>query len=418
MTTIDSVPMLLSVLRRVQLFAPEQVDEVERELGPSYSDPYDLAEYLVQIEWLTAFQFRMLFEGRWEELNVGPYVILDQLGEGGVSQVYKAWDTLKGRMVALKVLRQNLASRSDALRQFQRELETVTKLHHPNIIRTFDAQQTGAVHYFAMEFVEGLDLQRYVETCGPLPVDLACELARQTAHGLQHAHQLGLVHRDIKPANLIVVHPPVVGKWLESLGNQVPRRGPDPVVKILDWGLARLLRPPGETPTDVPTLPRTSDSLQAEKGLLIGTADYIAPEQARDATLVDTRADIYSLGCVLYFLLAGRPPFTSPVLMQKLLQHQEEPPTPIQQLRPEVPDDLAATLHRMLAKKPEERFQIPLLVVAALRRCSTLLPASGALRPPSSLSLSRPGSELNLSRPSSSLTITRPSSSGEFRRPH
>src|SRR5262249_29589964 len=153
-------------------------------------------------EWLTAFQLQTLLEGRWDDLNLGPYTLLDRLGEGGVSQVFKAWDTSKGRIVALKVLRQDLAAHSDAARQFQRELEVVTRLNHQNIIKTFDAHQLGTVHCFAMEFIEGMDLKRFVEASGPLPVEQACDFIRQVGQGLQHAHQLGLVHRDIKPANL------------------------------------------------------------------------------------------------------------------------------------------------------------------------------------------------------------------------
>ncbi len=414
--SIDSVPTLLSVLRRVQLFAAEQVDEVERELGPLYHHPYELGEYLVQIEWLTAFQLEALFEGRWEELNVGPYTILDQLGEGGVSQVYKAWDTNKGRIVALKVLRQSLTSNSDAVRQFQRELEAVTRLNHPNIIKTFDANQVGAIHYFAMEFVEGMDLHRFVEACGPLPVEQACEFMRQVGTGLQHAHQMGLVHRDIKPANLFLLHPPVQGRWLESLGGVLPpRRGPDPVVKILDWGLARLMRAPGDTDPD-------QDSpahLEAEKGMLIGTADYIAPEQARDASLVDTRADIYSLGCSFYFLLTGQPPFPTGSLMQKLMQHQKEAPLPVQKYRPDVPDEIVAVLDKMLAKAPEDRYQIPLLAIAALRRFTASGSSTNILRPPglSGNGTARPGSSLNLTRPGSSLNVSRPASSTNLSRP-
>jgi serine/threonine-protein kinase len=366
--SIRNLDTLFAILRRVQLLEPEQVDEVERELGPHFTEPLALAEYLAEIDWLTPYQVKMLFSDHWDHLVVGPYQVLDRLGEGGVSEVFKAWDTLRGRLVALKVLRQNLASKDDALRQFKRELQAVTRLSHPNIIKTFDAHQVGALHYFAMEFVEGRDLERHVGDGAPLPLDHACDCIRQVAGGLQHAHQSGLVHRDIKPANLFLITPP------SSAGPPGGRR-PDPVVKILDWGLARLQAGPGET--------ISAQGLAAEKASLIGTADYIAPEQARDATVVDTRADIYSLGCTLYFLLAGHPPFPGPSLMQKILQHQEAEPEPIRQLRPDVPEEVAGVLQRMLAKKPEDRFQIPLLVVAALRRfCPGSATANGSLQRP------------------------------------
>jgi serine/threonine-protein kinase len=350
--SINSIATLLTVLRRVQLLAPEQVEEVERELGPHFDEPLALAEYLAEIDWLTPHQVKMLFTDHWDQLVVGPYHVLDRLGEGGISEVFKAWDTLKGRIVALKVLRQNLTSQADAVRQFQRELRAVTRLNHPNVIKTFDANQVGALHYFAMEFVEGMDLGRFVQRAGPLAVEEACEYVRQVAQGLQHAHQLGLVHRDIKPPNLFLIHPP------QSDGNGAARR-PDAVVKILDWGLARIHPVPGEG---------SAHGTLREKGALIGTADYIAPEQARDASLVDTRADVYSLGCTFYYLLTGRPPFPGPALMQKLMQHQVSEPEPLRQRRPDVPEELAGIVQRMMAKRPEDRFQIPLLVVAALRR--------------------------------------------------
>ena len=203
---IDRCDKLLSALRSLQLLSPQQVDEVERELLPHYPDPFDLSQYLVEIDWLTAYQRRLLFEGRWNELAVGPYQILDRLGEGGVSEVFKAWDTVRGRMVALKVLRQHLAGRPEAVQELQHERQAVMHLIHPNIIKTYDAAQVDGLHYFAMEYVEGMDLHQYVQRHGPLAVEQACDYVRQTATGLQHAHQAGLVHRDVKPANLFLLH--------------------------------------------------------------------------------------------------------------------------------------------------------------------------------------------------------------------
>jgi len=421
---IDSIESFLSVLRRLQLLAPEQVDEIARELGPGCHDPRDLAEYLVRIEWLTSFQRNLLFEGKWDALTLAHYQLLDRLGEGGVSEVFKAWDTYKGRVVALKVLRRDLASQQEGVRQFERELRVVTRLSHPNVVRTFDAHQIDGVHCFAMEFVEGIDLHRYVTTNGPLPVEQASEFARQTAAGLQHCHQMGLVHRDIKPANLFLVNPPV--------GNRGPagpaaRRAPDPVVKILDWGLARMLPRNGEPESHV------GDPSDVEKGTLIGTADWVAPEQARDPRLVDTRADIYSLGCTLYFLLTGKPPFEGASLMQKLMSHQEAEAKPLRELRPDVPEDMAALIQKMMAKKPEDRLQIPLLVVAPLRRlCTSAIGTTGSLIRPTGMQPKpttlpalglptpepiKPSSSAVLNRPASSDSLKRPASSDSLRRP-
>jgi serine/threonine protein kinase len=354
---IASVETFLAILQRMQVLTPQEAQDVARELGPHFSSSQELAHYLVKINWLTAYQVRLLFSDRWEELTIGPYLILDRLGEGGVSEVFKAWDTAKGRIVALKVLHQHLTNHSAAVRELLHEQQAVLRLSHPNIIRTFDANHVRDVSYFAMEFVEGLDLERYVRRCGPLPVRESCEYARQVAQGLQHAHQLGLVHRDIKPANLFLAIPGGIGE-----GEEISARGTaDGVVKILDWGLARV-RPDAEGASD----PAGTD-LDAEKGILIGTADYVAPEQARDPCLVDIRADIYSLGCVLYFLLTGQPPFRGGSLMQKLLQHQEAERPNLREVRSDVPEELAAVVQRMMARRPEDRYAIPLLAGAALR---------------------------------------------------
>jgi serine/threonine-protein kinase len=393
--SIDSAENLLAILQRMQVLTPEEAGEVARELLPHYSDPVDLAHYLKEIEWLTEHQVRLLFTERWDELAIGPYVVLDRLGEGGVSEVFKAWDTLRGRTVALKVLRQHLTDRSSAVREFQRELQTVTRLCHPNIVKTFDANQVGALHYFAMEHIEGQDLDRYVRTSGPLPFLQACEYIRQVAQGLQHAHQMGMVHRDIKPANLFVVNPPS-----PSAGASPPRRGSDSLVKILDWGLARL-RPDAGTSDDLSNI-----DLDAEKGMLIGTADYIAPEQARDPCLVDIRADIYSLGCTFYFLLSGQPPFAGPSLMQKLLQHQEAERPRVQDARPDVPEAVDLVVQRMMASRPEDRYAIPLLVAGALRPFAQ--GGSGSLRLPASANgTARSGSSLapGPSKPPTSVSL-------------
>lgn len=393
---IDSNATLLAVLRRLGLFSPEQVEEVTRELIPAYPNPADLGEYLVSIDWLTPYQLQLLLAGGWNELTIGPYQVLDRLGEGGVSEVFKAWDTNRGRIVALKVLRQDVGDAADIARQFHREREALTRLNHPNVIKTYDAGQVGSAHYFAMEFVEGMDLAKYVEVAGPLPVEEACDYIRQVAQGLQHAHQLKLVHRDIKPANLFLLHPPL------GLTPALARRAPEPVVKVLDWGLARCLRDPDDS---IHPDPAATDS---EKGRLIGTAEYIAPEQARDATLVDIRADIYSLGCTFYYLLTGQPPFRGRRLIHVLQAHQEEEPPSIRALRPDVPEELDRMCRKMLEKVPEYRYQIPLLLVAPLRRYA----ASALARLSAQGTSGRPASASVLSRPGSSPTLPMPSAPG------
>jgi serine/threonine-protein kinase len=420
--SLDSIDTLLAILRRTGLFGNEQISEIQRELVPFYTDPVSLGEYLVEIDWLTAYQLQRILSNRWDELTIGTYQILDRLGEGGISEVFKAWDTVKGRTVALKVLRQHLAKKKDIVRQLQREMHLITRFSHPNIIKTFDARSDGGVHYFAMEYIEGMDLDKYVRQIGILNYDQACDYLRQAATGLQHAHQSALVHRDIKPANLFLLHPP-----MPQAAGAPPKRGPDPVVKVLDWGLARCLK---DGPDDEPTTPVTDSEFAAEKGALVGTADYIAPEQSRDPTLVDIRADIYSLGCTLYFMLTGHPPFAGS-LMQKILHHQESPPPSVRAERPDVPEELDLYLQKMMAKKPEDRPQIPLLVITQLRKfCPTGIRPTGShngtiyrpgssanINTPSSANLPRPGSSLNISRPSTSSSLQRPGTTTNLPRP-
>lgn len=368
---LDSNETLLNVLGRTGLFSPEQVEEVFRELTPYYRSPESLGRYLVEIEWLTAYQFELLQTGQWRELTLGDYQILDRLGEGGVSEVFKAWDTIEGRFVALKVLKQDVDDQDEVVRQFYREVHALSRLNHTNIIKLYAAYQDER-EYFAMEFVEGMDLDRLIAQVGPLPVDQACDYVRQAAQGLQAAHQVGLVHRDIKPANLFVIHPPI-----PSCNGHLGRRGPDPVVKIIDWGLARF-----EPQSDPGNANDAITPLDADRSSLIGTADYIAPEQASDPTLVDIRADIYSLGCTLFYLLTGQPPFQGTTLMQKLMQHQTAEPPSLKQFRLDIPDELDALVLRMLAKNPQDRPQIPLLVLTPLRKfCLPQPGSSGTIRP-------------------------------------
>jgi serine/threonine protein kinase len=203
--------------------------------------------------------------------------------------------------------------------------------------------------------------------------------------GLQHAHQLGLVHRDIKPANLFLILPP---GHPQATAGSTWKRPQDPVIKILDWGLARLAQ--GAEDADA--------TARSEEGMLIGTADYLAPEQAQDPRVVDIRADIYSLGCTFYYLLAGQPPFPGTSLMQKILQHQQAEPTPLRTLRPDVPEELAAIIQKMMAKAPESRFQIPLAVGVPLRKfCDVKSPPAGSglvRRPPASALARQPNSSM------------------------
>jgi hypothetical protein len=238
------------------------------------------------------------------------------------------------RVVALKVISRSLTDRPELAARFRQEVKAAARLSHPNIVTAHDAEQAGDLHFLVMEYVEGQGLDRLVEGQGPLPVAQACDYVRQASLGLQHAFERGMVHRDIKPHNLMLT--------------------PEGQVKVLDFGLARFAsesRPPGGL---------------TEAGQVVGTPDYMAPEQALDARQADVRADIYSLGCTLYHLLTGRVPFPDGTAFQKLLAHQQQTPAPVTQFRSDVPPALLGVLDRMLARDPARRYQTPDEVAAAL----------------------------------------------------
>jgi serine/threonine-protein kinase len=355
---IVTVSALIDVLRRVHLLTPEQLGSVHRMAQDRRTDPRLVARALMQRGWLTVYQVNQLLAGHGPELIMGPYHILDRLGQGGQSLVFKAQHPERDWIVALKVIRHELLDSSEARQQFLSEMEAMAQLEHPNVVEFWDAGEAAQTFYCAMEFVEGTDLGKLVRLTGMLPPTQACDYVRQTAVGLQHAHERNLIHRDIKPVNLILTSPPgpKFDPILARLNTQAPPAPPS-LIKILDWGLA-CLRPPSERLTG----PSNGTPTKA----IIGTADYLSPEQARNADTADIRSDIYSLGCTFYYLLTGQPPFPGGSLMQKLIQHQQAEPAPVESLNPEVPPALLAIVRRMIAKKPEDRFQTPAAVALAL----------------------------------------------------
>ena len=258
------------------------------------------------------------------------YEILRELGRGGMGVVYLAQNTLMGRMEVLKVVGGHLISRPGILDRFLREIRSAAKLHHPNIVAAYSALRFGESLVLSMEYVEGLDLAKMVKTKGPLPVAHACYYVHQAALGLQHAHEHGMVHRDIKPANLILA-----------------REGKKAVVKVLDFGLAKV------------TSEGQVDRGLTREGQMLGTPDYIAPEQIRDAQSADIRADIYSLGCTFYYLLTGGPPFGGDNLWDLYQAHFSMDAGPLNLVRPEVPVELAALVAKMMAKEPVQAVPDP-----------------------------------------------------------
>jgi serine/threonine protein kinase/formylglycine-generating enzyme required for sulfatase activity len=353
-----STPSLLESLSAADLLTAEQLSELARLPEAQDSDSRALARALVRRGRLTRYQINEVAAGRGKSLRIGSYVVLERLGEGGMGQVFKARHQHMDRVVAIKVMRKESLQSADSVRRFYQEIKAAAALMHPNIVMAFDAGQVGTTHYYSMEYVDGPDLDRLVSQSGPLPVAQACDFIRQAALGLQHAHERGLVHRDVKPSNLLVSSPP----------------GGPPVVKVLDLGLARLT-------TSFPQQRKLT-----RKDQMLGTPDYLAPEQALDARKADIRADVYSLGCSLFFLLTGRAPFQAEALAELLLKHQSEPPPSVRSSRPDAPLALDALLKRMLAKKPEQRPSTPAEVAAALEplaRGSEVGPVLHALLPAS-----------------------------------
>jgi len=361
---------LVDVLRRQEILSTPQVTELVQDLKDRAAGPRELARDLIRRSWLTPYQVNHLLQGHASELRLGPYLLLERLGEGAAGQVFKARHLHMNRVVALKVIHKDLLANEVVVGRFQREMRLVGQLQHPHIIHANDAGTIGAMHVLVMEYGDGIDLARLVKQSGPLAVPLACACIRQAAEGLAYIHERALVHRDIKPSNLLVTvqtgeGAPAEPVWQASaLPSPVAGR---PLIKILDLGLARLCCNPGNESAGRPMDARSAGTLTLPGSVLImGTPDYMAPEQALDFHGADIRADIYSLGCTFFYLLTGRPPFDGGSVAQKLKRHQQEAPLSVRQLRPEVPEEVCRLLARMLAKRPEERFQTPGELSAAL----------------------------------------------------
>jgi serine/threonine-protein kinase len=340
---IVCVADLVQSLTQNEILEPEQLQEVVLTLQARYTEPRDLARDLLQRNWLTPYQINQIFQDRGAELVLGDYLLLERLGEGGMGQVFKARGRQEGRVVALKLIRKEQTSNRDTISRFHREIHIACQMSHPNIVGAIDDVEVGGTRFFVMEYVEGSDLGKRVKKQGPLPVIEVCHYLRQAALGLAHSSQLGLVHRDIKPSNLLLTYPP------ESKSTGIG------LVKILDMGLARADAGDEEV---LKTL--------TVAGTVMGTPDFMAPEQALDPHNVDVRGDLYSLGCTGYYLLTGRVPFPGGSLVQKLERHRTAEPRPLQELRPDIPAAVAAIIHKLMAKHPRDRYQTPEDLVKAL----------------------------------------------------
>jgi len=327
-----------------RLLTSDAIDAFLAELSEDNqpTDAVTLGNLLIEAGLLTAYQCEVLLKGQSRGLVMGNYVVESKLGEGGMGMVFKARHRRMKRDVALKVLPPAMTQSKDALARFHREVEAAAKLTHVNIAAAYDADEADGIHFLVMEFVDGPNLSSYIKRVGPLEPALALQIIEQSARGLAHAHRQGVVHRDIKPGNLLI-----------------DQQG---IVKILDMGLARLS-------DGVEEHSGTTAEL-TQSGRVMGTVDYMAPEQALDAKRVDHRADIYSLGCTLYFLLTGKPLSPEATLTKKLLWHQNSSPPHLEEVCEGIPQPLDDLFQTMVAKMPEDRQEA---MDAVMEQCSACL---------------------------------------------
>ena len=335
----------LELVRRSDLVDNERLTQVLSELQQPISDSGIVGSTLIKHGLLTEWQNEKLLAGRYKGFFLGKYKILAHLGTGGMSSVYLAEHRLMRHRVAIKVLPKNLVQQSSYLERFHQEARAAALLDHPNMVRAYDVDNDRDTHFLVMEYVEGSDVKELVAENGPLPYRTVADYVRQAADGLSYAHSRGLVHRDVKPANLLV----------DKSGT----------VKILDLGLVRF-----------------SDEVQGSLTVeydenMIGTVDYLAPEQAMNSHKADARADIYSLGCTLYFMLTGNPPFPEGTIPQRVMMHQTSEPPSVRKVRSDAPEGLLSICSRMMAKKPENRYQSAADVSQALN--SWMAGGSGVL---------------------------------------
>jgi WD40 repeat protein/serine/threonine protein kinase len=326
---ISTAEEFLTVLEKSRLLTPEQMGAARQQAAEAGGNPRPLVESLMQRRLLTRWQVNQLLSSH-STFYLGKYKLLDKIGEGGMGKVFKAEHTTMDRVVALKLLPVELTAKPDSVARFRREVHMAASLHHPNIVTAYDADQVSNRHFLVMEYVEGNSLFEWLKQHGRLPIDWACECVRQAALGLEYAHRKGVIHRDIKPNNLLVVAADTSGV---------------PVLKILDMGLAR-----SKSEQQISEEITQSDQV-------LGTPDYISPEQADDSRSADARSDIYSLGCTLFKMLTGQLPFGGRSAMEKIAARLKYDAPRATSLRPEIPPGLDAAIARMLARNPADRIQ-------------------------------------------------------------
>ncbi|MCA9067708.1 MAG: protein kinase, partial [Planctomycetaceae bacterium] len=343
--TMATVEQFLQHLMESKLFSEEALRTLSERMASmdSSEDARTICDELVKEKKLTTYQAEAIYQGHTQRLVIGRnYVIEDLIGSGGMGMVFRARHQRMRRIVALKVLTSQAMNDEDAIKRFYQEVQVAATLDHKNIVRAYDADESNGVHYLVMEYVRGNDLLQIVQREGTLAVGQAVNCMIQAAEGLAHAHRQHIIHRDIKPANLLL--------------------NEEGLVKILDMGLARINNPLND--------PGAQENLTLP-GSIMGTVDFMGPEQAADTTKADARSDIYSLGCTLFFILIGRPVYEGSTAMVKLINHREAAIPSLCELRDDVSPELDSVFQKMIAKDPDARYQTMHQVIDALKPCRT-----------------------------------------------
>lgn len=328
---IDTTTSLLSELRSRSILRRDQLEEIETSLTQLLHNPQALARELVSRGWLTPYQINQLFSGRAANLTLGPYVLMERVGAGELGLIFKARHRHLNRVSAVHVVREELLAQPEAVSRFYEEVQAASHLDHANVVHLYDAGPIGRTHFLAMEHITGTDLRDLVQQNGPLPIGQACDFIRQTALGLEHGFERGLMHHALKPAFLLVTT-----KSEEGSGG---------MIKIANLGVTHLLN--------------TTEKSQASFAGPGVSVDFLSPEQAEDPRVRDVRSELYSLGCVFYFLLTGQPPFPGGSAADRLNRHLREPAPNPARLRPDTPSAVCDIVHCLLAKRVEERYARP-----------------------------------------------------------
>jgi serine/threonine protein kinase len=338
MSVPTSVEELIQLIRKSGMIDESRLSGYMQRRQLTRGLPEDVREFadeMIRDGVMTSFQAEQFLLGKWRGFTIGKYKLLERVGVGGMGQVFLCEHMFMRKRVAIKVLPPAKAEQPAALGRFYREARAAGSLEHPNIVRTHDIDQDGNLHFIVMDYVDGPNLLDVVKKFGPMDIGRAATYIRQVASALDYAFRNKIIHRDIKPGNVLI-----------------DRKG---VARILDMGLARFINDHADQLT-----------VKYDDKIVLGTADYVAPEQVANSHSVDIRADIYAMGATFYFLLAGHPPFPTGTVSQKLLWHRTKEPTAIRAIRPEVPDGVAAIIGKMMAKDPKARYQTPAQVYADL----------------------------------------------------